>query len=151
MHNISNIFLGQTNEQLQGKAALDATLQVVKIGQDPIRYLIIPKKLCFSNKSKKHPICSLCMTMRILYNKMLYTKKNTTNYLIRFYNSQNSIEACNGSLITRGFQEHGTKILFVQYATGFDALQYDNKNEAETPEEEILCAILYIENSDKSI
>ena len=51
MRNIYDIIVGQTNEQLQDKTALDATLQAVNTGQDPIRYLMILKNLCFSNHS----------------------------------------------------------------------------------------------------
>ena len=45
MHNIYNIILDQTNKKLQDKAASEATLQAAKTGRDPIRYLVIPKKL----------------------------------------------------------------------------------------------------------
>ena len=47
MHNIYNLIVGQTNEQIQEKAALDATLQAVKTDQDPIGYLMILKRICF--------------------------------------------------------------------------------------------------------
>ena len=39
--------MGQTNEQLQEKAASEATLQAVKTDQYPIFYLIVLKRLCF--------------------------------------------------------------------------------------------------------
>ena len=42
------------------------------------------------------------------------------------------------------------KIIFPLHNTGFDSLQEDDKNEAENAGEEILCAILYLENSDKA-
>ena len=45
MHNIYNLIVGHTNEQLQEKAASDATLQEVKTGRDPIWYLMILKKI----------------------------------------------------------------------------------------------------------
>ena len=45
MHNIYNIIVGHTNEQLQENTASDATFHAVKSGQDPIRYLMIIKKL----------------------------------------------------------------------------------------------------------
>ena len=50
MNNIDNVIVGQTNEQLQEKAESDATFQAVKTGRDAIGYLIILKKLCFSNQ-----------------------------------------------------------------------------------------------------
>ena len=59
-------------------------------------------------------------------------------------------EACDGSLITKGVQEHGMKIRFPFQNTGFDYLQEGEKNEAEKAGEEMLCAILYLENSDKA-
>ena len=46
-------------------------------------------------------------------------------------------------------QEHGMQILFPFHNTGFDSLQEYEKNESEKAGEEILCEILYIENSDK--
>ena len=58
MHKIYNLIVGQTNEQLQEKAASDATFQAVKTDQDPIGYLMIPKRICFSNQSEQHPIRS---------------------------------------------------------------------------------------------
>ena len=42
------------------------------------------------------------------------------------------------------------KIRFPLHNTGFDYLQEDEKNEAEMSGEEMLCAILYLENSDKA-
>ena len=36
MHKIYNIIVGKTNEQLQEKAALDATFQAVNTDRDPI-------------------------------------------------------------------------------------------------------------------
>ena len=47
MHKIYNLIVGQTNEQLQEKAASDATFQAVKTDRDPICYLMILKKICF--------------------------------------------------------------------------------------------------------
>ena len=79
----------QTNEQLQEKAASDATFQAVKTYQDPIGYLMILKRICFSNQSKQHPIRSLCLSKRGLYSTMNYSNKNTTDYLVRFCNAQN--------------------------------------------------------------
>ena len=88
MRKIYNLIVGQTNEQLQEKAASDATLQAVKTDRDPICYLIILKKLCFKNQCKNHPIRSLCLSTRCLYNTMQYANKNTTKYLFRFRNDQ---------------------------------------------------------------
>ena len=49
MRKIYNLIVGKTNEQLQEKVSLDATFQAVNIVQDPTRYLIILKNLCFLN------------------------------------------------------------------------------------------------------
>ena len=51
MHEIYNLIVGQTNEQLQEKAALEAAFQAIKTDQDPIGYLMILKMICFSNQS----------------------------------------------------------------------------------------------------
>ena len=88
MHKIYNIIVGQTNEQLQDKAASDSTFQAVKTDQDPIGYLMILKSIWLSNQSEKHPILSLCLYMRLLYNTMQYANKNTSDYLVRFCNAQ---------------------------------------------------------------
>ena len=56
MHKIYNLIVGQTNEELQEKAASDATFQAVNTDRDPIGYLMILKKICFSNQSEQHPI-----------------------------------------------------------------------------------------------
>ena len=72
MHKIHNLIVGQTNEQLQEKAASDATLQAIKTDQDPIGYRIILKKICFSNQSEQHPTCSLCLSARRLYKTIQY-------------------------------------------------------------------------------
>ena len=79
MHNIYNITVVQNKEQLQEKAALDATLQAVKTDQDPIDYLMILKRIWFSNQSKQHPIRSLWLSTRRLYNTIQYANKNTNN------------------------------------------------------------------------
>ena len=42
------------------------------------------------------------------------------------------------------------KILFPLYNTGFYSLQEDEKKEAEKAGEKMLCAILYMENSEKA-
>ena len=42
------------------------------------------------------------------------------------------------------------KIRFPLHSTGFDSLQEEEKNEAEKAGEEMLCEILYLENSDKA-
>ena len=64
MHNIYNIILGQTTYQLQDKAASYATFQEVKSGQDLIGYLMILKKLLFSNQYEHHPIRFLFLSTR---------------------------------------------------------------------------------------
>ena len=99
--------VGQTNEQLQEKAASDATFQAVKTEQDPIGYLMILKRICFSNQSKQHPIRPLCLSTRRLYNTMQYANNNTTNYLVRFHNAQKVNEACNRSRLPRGYKSMG--------------------------------------------
>ena len=65
-----------------------------------------------------------------LYNNMQYDKENTTDYLMRFRNAQKVNEACDGSLITKGVQEHGMNILVPFYNTGFGFLQEDEKKGA---------------------
>ena len=125
MHKIYNLIVGQTNEQLQEKTLSDATFQVVKTDRDPIGYLMILKKICFSNQSKQHPIRSLCLYTRRMYNTMQYARENTTGYLVRFRNAKKVNEACDGSLITKGLQENGMKIRFPLHNTGFDYLQED--------------------------
>ena len=42
------------------------------------------------------------------------------------------------------------EILFPLHNTGFESLQEYKKKEAEKSGEEMLCAILYLENSDKA-
>ena len=145
MQKIYNLIVGQKNEQLQEKAALDATFQTVKTDQDPIGYLLILKKICFSNQSEQHPIRSLWLSTRRLYNTMQYDSENNTDYLVRFRNAQKFNEACYGSLITKGVQEHGMKICFPLHNTGFDSLQEDEKKKSENSGEEILCTVLYLE------
>ena len=108
-----------------------------------------PKDSIFSNHSEKHPIQSLCLSTRRMYNTMQYSNEKTTDYLVSFPNDQKVKEACNWSLITRDVQEHGIKILFPLHNTGFDSLK-DEKKEAENSGEEMLCAILYLEKSDKA-
>ena len=43
------------------------------------------------------------------------------------------------------------KILFLLHTTGFYSLQNDDMKEAETSVEEMMCAIIYLEDSDKVI
>ena len=75
---------------------------------------------------------------------------NTTDYLVRFHNTHKVNKAFNGITITRGVQEHGMKILYLLYVTGFDALQDNGNKEAEIAGEEMLYTILYLKNSDKA-
>ena len=72
MHKIYNLIMGQTNKQLQEKAQLDAIFQAIKTHRDLIGYLLILKRICFSNQSEQHPICSLCLSTRRLHNTMQY-------------------------------------------------------------------------------
>ena len=148
MHKIYNLIVGQTNEQLQEKAVSDATFQGVKTDRDPIGYLMILKKIYLLNQPEQHPTRLLCLSTRRLYNTTQYASKSTTDYLVRFRNAQKVNEACDGSLITKGVQEHGMKIRFPLHNTGFYSLQVDEKKESEKAGEEMLCAILYPENSD---
>ena len=150
MHKIYNLIVVQTNEQLQEGASLDANFQAVKTDQDPIGYLMILKRICFSNQSEQHPIRSLCLSTRSLYNTMQYVNENTIDYLVRFHNVQKVNEACDGSLITKEVQKHGMKIIFPLHNTGFDSLQEYEHKEAEKAGEEMLWDILYLENSDKA-
>ena len=76
MHKIYNLIVVQKNEQSQENPASDVTFQAVKTDQDPIGYLITLKRICFSNKSEKHPICSLCLSKRRLYNTKRYANDN---------------------------------------------------------------------------
>ena len=73
-----------------------------------------------------------------------------TNYLDRFQNAQKFNGARNGRLVSRGVQEHGMKILYTLHTNGFDLFLYNDKKEADTSGEEILCATLNLENSDKA-
>ena len=50
IHKIYNLIVGQTNEQVPEKAASDATFQAIKTDRDPIGYLMIMKRICFSNQ-----------------------------------------------------------------------------------------------------
>ena len=70
MPNNYNIIVVQKNEQLQEKAALDVTLQAIKTGRDPIRYLMILKKLYLSNQYEQHPIISIWRETRRLHKKI---------------------------------------------------------------------------------
>ena len=76
---------------------------------------------------------------------MQYASETTTDYLVRFRNAPKFNEVCDGSLINKGVQEHGTKIRFPLQNTGFDSIQEDKKNKAEKAGEEMLCAILYLD------
>ena len=102
INNIYNLFMGQTNEKLLEKASSGSTFQAVKIGQDPILYLMILNNLCFSNQSEQHPIIYLFLETRQLYNTMQHINYNTSNYLIRLRNSQKVNQSCNGNLISMG-------------------------------------------------
>ena len=62
-----------------------------------------------------------------MYNTMWYSNDNATEYLVRFCNSHKVNDAFNGSLITRGVQEHGVNILFPLYTTVFGLLQENYK------------------------
>ena len=50
----------------------------------------------------------------------------------------------------KGVQDHGMEIIFPLHSTGFDSIQEDEKKEAEKVGEVVLCAILYLEKSDKA-
>ena len=125
IHNIYNIIVGQTHEQLQQKATPDDTFQAVKYDRYPIVYLIILNRLCFSNKSQQQPIRSLFLDTRSMYNTMQYINNNTTEYLVRFRNAQKVNEACDGSLITRGVYKSMGRRLY-SYITILDLIIYRN-------------------------
>ena len=63
---------------------------------------------------------------------MQHSNENTTNYPVRLRNAQRENEACNESLIKRGVQEYGMKIVYPLHATGFDTLQENDKKEVDT-------------------
>ena len=73
-----------------------------------------------------------------------------TDYLVKFHNAQKFNEASNGTIMTRGFQEHRFKIVYPLHITEFDAILDDDKKDADTSGEYIICGILYLENSEKS-
>ena len=107
MHKIYNLIVCQTNEQLQEKAASDATFQAVKTDRYPIGYLMILKKICFSNQSEQHPIRSLCLYTRRMYNTMQYASENTTDYLVRFRNAQKSMKPVTEAWSPRVYKSMG--------------------------------------------
>ena len=61
---------------------------------------------------------------------MQYANDNTTDYLVRFRNDQKVNEACNRSLITKGVQDNGMKIILPLHNNVFDSLQGNEKKEA---------------------
>ena len=79
-----------------------------------------------------------------MHNTVHYTNDNTSDYLRRFRNDQKVNESCDGSLITKGVQEHGIKIRSPLNNSGFDSLQEDEKNEEEKAREEMICYLLPI-------
>ena len=42
------------------------------------------------------------------------------------------------------------KICYLLYVTGFDTMSENDKKESETSGKEMMCTILYLENSDKA-
>ena len=70
MHKIYNLIVVQTHEQLQEKATPDKTLQAFKSEREPIGYLIILKRLYFSNKSEQKTIRWIWMAIMCMYNIM---------------------------------------------------------------------------------
>ena len=118
------------------------TFQAFKSGKDPIGYLIIIKKLYFSNQYEKPLIRSICLETRQLYKTMQHTTDNTTNYLFRFHNAEKENEKCNGILLTRRFQEHWMKILYQLHVTNFYSLHDNGKKDSEIAGGEMICAIL---------
>ena len=65
-----------------------------------------------------------------MHNIMQYANENATYYLVIFRDADKGNEACDGSLITKGVQEHGMKILFPLQNTVFDYIQEYEKKEA---------------------
>ena len=99
MQKIYNIIVGHKKNHLQEKVSSDATLQAANTGQDPIGYMMVLNKLCFSNQSEKHLIQSLCLSTRRLYNTIQNVNNKTTGYLVSLNNEQKAKEAYTGSLI----------------------------------------------------
>ena len=81
---------------------------------------------------------------------MHHADDDMTKYLFRFRNSQKLNELCHRRPIIRGGQEHGMNILYPLHFTGFDVLKDHDNKESEISGEKMLCAILYLENSDKT-
>ena len=86
-----------------------------------IFYLKNSDKARFSNLKKS--VENDYVLKKAEYPLMQYTNENTTDYLVRFHNDQKVNEDCNGSLTTKGVQEHGMNILFPFHNTEFDYLQ----------------------------
>ena len=128
---------------------MGTAFQAFKTAGYPIGYLVILKKICFSNQPKQYPFRSLCPETGQMYNTIQYANKNTTDSLVRFCNTQMVNEACDRIQITTSVQEHGMKILFPLHTTGFYSLQDDEKRDMDTAGEEMIYAILYLENSYK--
>ena len=94
--------------------------------------MMIFKKLCFSKQYEQHPIRSLCLETRQLYNITQYSNDKTTDYLVRFHNYRKVNEVCNGSIISRGFQEYRMKIIYLLHVTDFEAPLYNDKKKVDT-------------------
>ena len=104
MHKIYNLIVFQKNNNYNRAWRRTPLNRRVKTDRYLIGYLMILKGICFSNKSEQHPIRSLCLFKRRLYNTMKYANKNTTDYLVRFHNAQKVNEDYNVSLITKDVQ-----------------------------------------------
>ena len=84
MHKIYNLIMSQTNEQLHEKLASYATFKAFKTGWYRIGYLIILNNLYFLNQHEQHPIRSLLLVTRQLYNIVKHANNIIIYYLIRF-------------------------------------------------------------------
>ena len=85
--------------------------------------------------------------MSQLYKTMHHTNENTTNYQVSPPYSQKVNNACTGTPITIEFQEHRMKIIYPPYVTSFYALHKNDKKETDIEGEEMIYAIIYLENS----
>ena len=66
-----------------------------------------------------------------MYNTMHHNNENTTDYLVRFCNTQKINKACNGIIIPIGVHENWMNILYPLHVTSFTAMQDNDRNEAD--------------------
>ena len=78
------------------------------------------------------------MVTRQLYNTLQYVKYNTTDYLVIFCGKIKVNKTHNVSLIQKGVQGHGMRILYLLHDTGFETLTDDENTEAKKKQEKRL-------------